>query len=410
MAGMKPMPLLAAAAAAVAVALPPLPAVEKATTFAEEVAFLRQHAEVIVLRRPPEEAAVALVPAYQGRVMTSSASGDSGLSFGWVNRELVAAGKFQPHINVFGGEDRFWIGPEGGQFSIFFAPGAKFDLEHWFTPAPIDTEPFEVAQQAADAATFRRRFTLTNMSGTRFDVEVTREVRLLGAAQLAAHLGGAVPAGVKAVGFETDNVVRNAGAAAWTKSSGLLSIWILGMFNAAPATTVVVPFRPGDAAKAGAPVNDAYFGKVPAERLRVGEGVLFFRADANCRSKIGIPPRRAKDTLGSYDPRNRVLTIVQYTLPDGARDYVNSMWELQSEPFAGDVVNSYNDGPPAPGASQLGRFYELETSSPALALAPGQTGRHVHRTIHLQGEEAQLEAMARRLLGVGLTEIKQALR
>jgi hypothetical protein len=26
-----------------------------------------------------------------------------------------------PHINVFGGEDRFWLGPEGGQFSIFFA-------------------------------------------------------------------------------------------------------------------------------------------------------------------------------------------------------------------------------------------------------------------------------------------------
>jgi hypothetical protein len=33
----------------------------------------------------------------------------------------------------------------------------------------------------------------------------------------------------------------------------------------------------------------------------------------------------------------------------GATDYVNSMWEDQKEPFSGDVVNSYNDGPTATG-------------------------------------------------------------
>jgi hypothetical protein len=248
------------------------------------------------------------------------------------------------------------------------------------------------------------------MSGTRFDVEVTREVRLLSATQIASQLAGTIPAGVRAVGFETDNTIRNAGTAAWTKDTGLLSIWILGMFNASPTTTVVVPFREGPVEKLGAPVNDAYFGKVPAERLVAKEDMLFFKADANYRSKIGISPRRAKDALGSYDAQNRVLTLVQYTLPDGARDYVNSMWELQKEPFAGDVVNSYNDGPPSPGAKQLGRFYELETSSPALALGPGQTGRHVHRTMHLQGSEKELDGIARRVLGAGLADIKSALK
>ena len=56
--------------------------------------------------------------------------------------------------------------------------------------------------------------------------------------------------------------------------------------------------------------------------------------------------------------------LVQFDRPAGARDYVNSMWEVQRDPFAGDVVNSYNDGPPAPAAKPLGPFYELETSSP----------------------------------------------
>ena len=81
------------------------------------------------------KAKVALVPAWQGRVMTSTMGGDTGPSFGWINRELIASGKILPHMNAFGGEDRFWLGPEGGQFSIFFAKGVPFDLEHWFTPA-----------------------------------------------------------------------------------------------------------------------------------------------------------------------------------------------------------------------------------------------------------------------------------
>ena len=56
------------------------------------------------------------------------AAGDTGASFGWINRQLIASGKLLPHMNAFGGEDRFWMGPEGGQFSIFFAPGVKFDI------------------------------------------------------------------------------------------------------------------------------------------------------------------------------------------------------------------------------------------------------------------------------------------
>ena len=41
------------------------------------------------------------------------------------------------------GEDRFWLGPEGGQFALFFKKGDPFDLDHWQTPAMMDTEPFE---------------------------------------------------------------------------------------------------------------------------------------------------------------------------------------------------------------------------------------------------------------------------
>ena len=88
---------------------------------------------------------------------------------------------------------------------------------------------------------------------------------------------------------------------------------------------------------------------MPADRLVQRDGVLFFRGDGQQRGKIGIPRPRARATVGAWDAAGGVLTLVQYTLPADAKDYVNSMWEQQKEPYGGDVVNSYNDGPPAPG-------------------------------------------------------------
>jgi hypothetical protein len=382
----------------------------KAPSFADDVAFLRKYVDVIVLTDKNSSAQVAVIPAYQCRVMTSSASGQDGLSFGWVNRDLISSGKSAPHINVYGGEDRFWIGPEGGQYSVFFKKGDAFDLEHWFTPASVDTEPFELVSKSQDKVVCKRTIELTNYSGTKFNLEVNREIRLLDRKRIEKELGAPLKGSVKAVGFESINSIRNTGAGAWTKQGGLLSIWILGMFNASPSTTIAIPYAKGDVAKLGPVVNDAYFGRVPADRLVVKDGVLYFAADANYRSKIGLSPRRAKPELGSYDEVNGVLTLVQYTFAKGKGEYVNSMWEIQKEPFGGDVVNSYNDGPPKPGAAQLGRFYELETSSPALALKPNLSGTHVSRTIHLQGSAGELDAIARATLGVGIDQIKNGLK
>ncbi len=379
-----------------------------AATFAQDVRFLRQHTQVIVLTDPTGQAQVAVAPQWQGRVMTSTARGENGVSFGWVNRKLIASHQLQPHINVFGGEDRFWLGPEGGQFSIFFAMDAPFDLEHWFTPAPIDTEAYEVIDLAPDRLVCRHRFDLKNYSGTAFQVEVTRTVRLLSAEETQSQIGGQPLSGAKAMAFETINTLRNVGSAAWTKDSGLLSIWILGMFNASPKSTVVVPFKAGPESDLGPAVNDAYFGQVPADRLKVLDGVAYFRADAQHRSKIGVSPRRAKPVLGSYDSQGRALTLVRFTLPEGVSDYVNSAWEIQAQPYGGDVVNSYNDGAPAPGAEQLGRFYELESSSPALALQPGESATHRHLTVHVQGAVPALDQVAQSTLGVKLEDVRQA--
>jgi hypothetical protein len=378
------------------------------TMFKDDVEFLKARTQVEILSDATGKAQVAVNPDLQGRVMTSTSGGPAGPSFGWINRALLLTKENNVHMNAFGGEDRFWLGPEGGQFSIFFKKGEAFDLDHWFTPPPINEGGFPVVERAADRIVFKAPMRLQNYSGTVFDLEVNRTVALLKPEELAA-LGLDVPAGVSWVAFASTNAIVNTGQAAWTKDSGLLSVWILGMFNPSPTTTIVAPFRAGAEAELGPIVNDAYFGKVPADRLKtdMGRNVIYFSGDGAYRSKIGLTPRRASSFIGSYDAAGRVLTLVHVTV-DPSGDYVNSMWEIQKEPFRGDAVNSYNDGPASPGAKPLGPFYELETSSPAAALAPGAKLVHKQVTMHFQGDEAALDGIARKALGVGLAEIKAA--
>ncbi len=168
---------------------------------------------------------------------------------------------------------------------------------------------------------------------------------------------------------------------------------------------IVIPYIKGAESDLGVIVNDTYFGKVPTERLTVKDQVIFFKGDGEYRSKIGLSPMRAKDIMGSYDATNGILTIVKYNKPAGVTDYVNSMWEIQDKPYSGDVVNSYNDGAPAPGKEPLGPFYELETSSPALALKAGERGTHIQITCHFEGDKDQLNFIAEKLLGVSIKEI-----
>ena len=380
-----------------------------AASFGDDVAFLKQHTEVVVLSDSAQNAEIVVSPAWQGRVLTSTAAGADGASYGWINRDLIASGKLQPHINVFGGEDRFWIGPEGGQFALFFAKGAPFDLASWFTPAPIDTTPYKIARQTKTQVNFRAQFSLTNYSGTTFDVKVDREVKLLSDKQAWQELHLKPLEGVNLVAYESVNKISNAGREPWKKDTGLLSIWILGQFNPSPSTTIVVPIKAGPESELGSKLTSNYFGDIPPDRLAVKDNVIYFSGDGQCRSKIGINPKRSKSLLGSYDAGNQMLTIVQFTQPAGVTDYVNSLWKIQEQPYAGDVENSYNDGPPSPGAKPLGPFYEMESSSPSAALASGASMEHTHRTIHLTGSEAHLDKVARSVLGVSLAEIQQAL-
>ncbi len=173
------------------------------------------------------------------------------------------------------------------------------------------------------------------------------------------------------------------------------------MFNPSPGTTVFIPYRNE---REGIVVNDEYFGKVPPDRLIVENGTLFFKIDGKYRSKIGLPPGRATSLCGSYDRENHTLTLLWCSLPEGEKPYVNSKWGDQDDPYAGDVINSYNDGPLEDG-SIMGPFYEIETSSPGAELKPGESITHIQRIVHVKGEEQELEKMVSGLFNIHLSTI-----
>lgn len=372
-------------------------------TYAYDAQFLQKHTKGIVELANSDGAKVLLSSDYQGRVMTSSATGDSGTSFGWINYELISSGEKRKAFNPVGGEERFWLGPEGGQYSIYFKGRDSFNINHWQVPAIIDTVAYDVVSSSPNESLFSKKTSITNYIGTRFDINIERKISLLDKKALEGKLKTTIPADLSFVGYETENRLQNVGNEDWTKQKGLLSIWLLGMFTPTPKTTVIIPFTP--IANARSFITDNYFGSIPQERLQVKDSVLFFTCDGKYRSKIGLAPAVAKPIAAGFDFEKNVLTLVLPTI-DRTASYVNSKWELQKEPFKGDVINSYNDGPLENG-TQMGPFYEIESSSPALSLKKGETGIYKQTTCHLQGRYDSLRQLVKELLGVDLDSIKK---
>jgi hypothetical protein len=381
------------------------PAAPVMGSFSYDLQFLRQHDSVVVLKNDSGRAQVIVSPKYQAKVFTSTAEGDSGMSFGWVNYKAFS-GPVDPHMNGYGGENRLWLGPEGGKFSLFFKPGAQQVFANWKTPAAVDTESWDVTDKTEKSISMKKAMHLENYKGTKLDLLVERRVGILGDGDVEKGTGMSLPERVKVVAYTTDNRITNTGTTEWNDRSGTPCIWILDMFRPGDETVIVVPFKKTDSAGFKRVVTSDYFGSIPADRLKHTDERLFFKADGKSRGKLGVSPSHAPMALGSYDAKNKVLTVIIYEV-DGAAKYLSQRWNTTDPPFKGDAVNVYNDGPLESG-TQMGPFYELESVSPAAFLKPGGSLSHRQAVYHFTGDGKGLDMIALHLLGVSLSEIKKA--
>ena len=106
--------------------------------------------------------------------------------------------------------------------------------------------------------TFRKAFRLANYSGAIFHVQMDRVVRLLSKKRIWSRLGIQGDAGIKVVGFESENTLTNLGEEVWSKVAGLLSLRLLGQFQSNSKTTIILP----DSARIDRPVGGASYDRL----------------------------------------------------------------------------------------------------------------------------------------------------
>jgi len=374
-------------------------------TFIYDLNFLKKYDKVIILKTRDSSARVIVSPKYQAKVFTSTADGNNldGKSFGWINYKTFDLKKPDAHMNAFGGEDRLWLGPEGGRFSLFFKPGTKMEFANWHTPAAVDNEDWTLISSSDQKVSMSKATSMINYAGTVFNIRLQREIEILEPDKINQIVGISTNNLIKYIGFRTVNTIINTGNKAWDKITGAPCLWNLDMFTPSPKTVIVVPYRQGTPGKVA---TTNYFGEIPKDRINYSNGVLFFKADGKWRGKLGIPPNRAKTIAGSYDAANNVLTITVFDV-DSSAAYLNQEWKPETAPFTGDAVNAYNDGKLTDG-TQMGPFYELESVSPAAFLKPGQSLSHTHTVLHFTGDKGMLNNIALKTLGISLTAITSA--
>jgi len=376
-------------------------------TFGYDLNYLSQKDDkLIVLSGDDGKAQVIVSAKYQAKVFTSTAEGLDGTSMGFVNYKFFDAGKVDEHMNGFGGENRFWLGPEGGQYSVYFKKGAEQVFDNWHTPKPIDIEPWQVTSTGNTRVSFEKVMEVTNYVGSQLKLRVDRAVSLLKKSEIESGLRIILNPNVKAVGYITDNNIVNLNDFEWTKETGTICIWILDMFNPAPDAVTFIPFITGNEKDLGTIVTSDYFGEIPADRLIIKENTLFLKTDGKFRSKLGLNAKRTKAIAGNYDPASKRLTITTFDV-DPKAIYLNQEWNPAKDPLLGDAMNAYNDGPLDDG-SIMGPFHELESVSPAAFLKPQQSLSHRHTVYHFIGEPADLSPIAEKLTGVSIAEIKKA--
>ena len=253
-----------------------------------------------------------------------------------------------------------------------------------------------------------KRMSLANYSGTPLDIDVDRTVRLLDrrtSPRISACSLDRTFAwwdSSRPTPSPTPAASRGSAIPGWCRcgSSGCLRRLLKrqSRFHSCRAGSTLGPV-----------VNDAYFGKVPSDRLRVKGPVIFFRGDGQYRSKIGLSPSRARSVAGSYDGRAARADARPVHASGRRRAHTSTRCGKCSASRSKETSSTATTTVRRRQASRRSvRSTSWKRRRRRSASRPTQQHTHVHRTFHLVGPAGDLDRIARATLGVGLGEIRNA--
>jgi len=343
----------------------------QATRFSEDVALV---GDGVVLSG--ETGKVLVSPRLQGTVLVSTVDGES---LGWINREAIASGK-----GGVGGADRFWFGPDGSQYTVFFEPGAPLEEKNWRVAPEVAEGEMKVLEKANDKVVMERVIRLKNHLGAEFNTRLKRTVTMVSAKSEVT--------GVTGVAYRVENEITNLGER-WNHQKGLLALWSLGSFTGGEKVEVKLQVGAADKVR-------KYFTPFQKEQLKFEGGVASFRCSGNWRSKIGLAPEDSSGVMVSIDPERRLLTVIRYSVADGER-FPHAERGIQKNPYDGDLANVYNHGSLDRKPFDAPQFYEMESASSMRELKKGESIKHWQEVSHYRGDLKKLNELANLFLKMG---------
>lgn len=363
-------------------------------TFGYDFSFLKKHIDPIILSNSNSKIIVS--PKLQGRVLSSTSNGMFGKSYGWLNYKLIESEKFRVGGNGFGGEDRFWLGPIGSKFSLYYN-GKEIESDNWYVPKAIDIETYNVVKKTTSEIEFEKKLKLVNNINTNFNIKLNRQIKLFSISEIEKDLEIEISKNIKVVGFQSKNSIENIGND-WIEKNGIIAPWILGMFQGTHKSIGIFPVNKKE--------NDSltiqkYLAEIDKDKLVCSDSAVFYKTDGAYRSKIGINKINAKPIFGNIDFKNKVLTIITFKF-NNKGNYLNCDEYNHSELYKGDVVSCYNNI----SENNVSTFFELESAASAKVLKNGERNIHWHNTYHFEGPMTDLEHIAKKLLGVSLKALK----
>jgi hypothetical protein len=149
--------------------------------------------------------------------MTSSARGGMGKSFGFINRQVVAARSAQPHMTVFGGEDR--LARAGRAVRALFSAGSSLRLRALASAGAARLGRVERHRAERVVGALLQNMVLKNTSAPSFaSTSIGGSTCYLRQSWRTTSEGCQ---GAASVGYESENTITNTGTVAWLKQTGL---------------------------------------------------------------------------------------------------------------------------------------------------------------------------------------------
>lgn len=368
-------------------------------TYAYSFNLLKNHTETIELNTEDKKARIVVVPEFQGRVATSTNSGLSGRSFGWLNTEPLESST-ELNGSEIHGEERVWIGPQGGQYSFYYGQTQPINEDNWSVPKTFDGEPFDVVSTSEKQIEMTKSINLTNYHGTKLNMKLERKIRIFEIAEIENRINTKIPEGISVVGYASIHKLTNTDSTQWKKDSGLATIWSLSTFKGTDKTVTFIPLKSANSSNKIL----QYLNVFEDDRFKIENDVAWYKTDGKYRSKIGIPPEISKGYFGSYQPETKTLRIIRFHQTNHDSLYFNSEVTVQEHPYKGEAIAVYNNGPMTLQEGDENSFFEMESIAAMKELKPNESIEHFHEVYQFTGDFENLKKISMFFLGVDLSK------